>query len=257
MKPLPPPPPDCSCSDWSLSSLDVGCSPLDVGCSSRRLAAFTLIELLTVIAIIGILAGILIPVTGKVRDKARDAQCKTALRSWGVAIHLYLTDNRDRLPGPLDQDVVEQIVDGSKYVNKEAKPLMLWLAPYLALPNTEQFQLPPDYICSAFISKSPQPGGPPYFCPPAQRQGTLAMDVYPFGKKNSDPPRPMFLNELDSVLLRIREGIALQDMDYGRLSAAGKIQWGEKVPRKLTHNGHRNTLFWDWHIAARTYAEIP
>jgi prepilin-type N-terminal cleavage/methylation domain-containing protein/prepilin-type processing-associated H-X9-DG protein len=223
----------------------------------RRHRAFTLIELLTVIAIIGILAGILIPVTGKVRDKARDAQCKTALRSWGVAIHLYLNDNCDRLPGPLDQSVVEQIVDGSKYVNKTAKPLMLHLAPYLALPNTGEFQLPVPYICGAFVAKSPMAGGPPYFCPPAQNKtAPYAMDVFPYGK-GSDGTQPMLASQLDSVILRIREGIALQDMDYGRLDSAGKTLWGDKVPRKLTHGGHRNTLFWDWHIASRTYAEIP
>ncbi|AHF90223.1 hypothetical protein OPIT5_08435 [Opitutaceae bacterium TAV5] len=219
--------------------------------------AFTLVELLTVIAIIGILAGILIPVTAKVRDKARDAQCKTALRSWGVAIHLYVNDNRDRLPGPLDQDVVEQVVDGSKYVNKDGKPLMLYLAPYIGLPNTDEFQLPASYICSGFVAKSPTAGGPPYFCPPAASKETpQVLDVYPFGKGST--LKPMLYTELDSVLLRVREGIALQDMDYGRLgSATAKTTWGDKVPRKLTHGGHRNTLFWDWRVASRPYSEIP
>ncbi len=42
--------------------------------------AFTLIELLTVIAIIGILAAILIPVVGRVRDGARQAKCVSNIR---------------------------------------------------------------------------------------------------------------------------------------------------------------------------------
>ena len=64
--------------------------------SSRRRppAAFTLIELLTVIAIIGILAAIIIPVTGKVRASARNSQCVGRMRDWGRAIHLFANENK-------------------------------------------------------------------------------------------------------------------------------------------------------------------
>lgn len=62
----------------------------------RASAAFTLIELLTVIAIIGILAAIIIPVTGKVRATARNAQCVSRLRDWGGAIHLYANDSKGK-----------------------------------------------------------------------------------------------------------------------------------------------------------------
>jgi prepilin-type N-terminal cleavage/methylation domain-containing protein/prepilin-type processing-associated H-X9-DG protein len=57
--------------------------------------AFTLIELLTVIAIIGILAAILIPVVGTVRSKARAAQCSSNLRQMGMAAQLFAGENRD------------------------------------------------------------------------------------------------------------------------------------------------------------------
>lgn len=65
---------------------------------TRPLRAFTLIELLTVIAIIGILAAILIPVVGKVRDSARLAQTISNMRQVGAAIALYTLDNGDHLP---------------------------------------------------------------------------------------------------------------------------------------------------------------
>ncbi len=62
-------------------------------------AAFTLVELLTVIAIIGILSAIIIPVTGRVRDAARATQCATHLRSIYQASILYANDNKEgRLP---------------------------------------------------------------------------------------------------------------------------------------------------------------
>ncbi|AHF89237.1 N-terminal cleavage protein [Opitutaceae bacterium TAV5] len=61
--------------------------------------AFTLIELLTVIAIIGILAAILIPVTGTVREKAKKAQCVSNLHQIGIGLLAYANDNKaGRLP---------------------------------------------------------------------------------------------------------------------------------------------------------------
>ena len=64
--------------------------------SSAR--AFTLIELLTVIAIIGILAAIIIPTVGAVRRNAANASDTSNLRQLGAAIHLHITDNRGMLP---------------------------------------------------------------------------------------------------------------------------------------------------------------
>jgi prepilin-type processing-associated H-X9-DG protein/prepilin-type N-terminal cleavage/methylation domain-containing protein len=65
--------------------------------SPLRQSAFTLIELLTVIAIIGILAAIIIPTVGKVRESARKAQSLSNLRQIGQAVIMYAQDNKDRL----------------------------------------------------------------------------------------------------------------------------------------------------------------
>lgn len=65
-------------------------------------AAFTLIELLTVVAIIGILAAIIIPSIGAVRNKARITQATSNLRQTGNAILLYSNDHRNELPGRND-----------------------------------------------------------------------------------------------------------------------------------------------------------
>jgi prepilin-type N-terminal cleavage/methylation domain-containing protein/prepilin-type processing-associated H-X9-DG protein len=62
------------------------------------LRAFTLIELLTVIAIIGILAAIIIPVVGVVRKKARTIQCVSNMRQIGMALFLHADDHKDAFP---------------------------------------------------------------------------------------------------------------------------------------------------------------
>ena len=63
----------------------------------RGVRAFTLIELLTVIAIIGILAAILIPVVGKVRASARNSQCLSNVRQLALANLLYASENKGQL----------------------------------------------------------------------------------------------------------------------------------------------------------------
>ena len=65
-----------------------------------HIGAFTLIELLTVIAIIGILAAIVIPTVGTVREKAEKAVDSNKLREILKAAQIYAGDNQDRLPDP-------------------------------------------------------------------------------------------------------------------------------------------------------------
>lgn len=55
--------------------------------------AFTLIELLTVIAIIGVLAAVLIPTVSAVREKARAIACVSNVRQISLAGYLYSQDH--------------------------------------------------------------------------------------------------------------------------------------------------------------------
>ena len=74
----------------------------------RRGVAFTLIELLVVIAIIAILAAILMPALGGAKERARRTSCKSSIRQFQLAVHMYADDNEQRLPsgasnkGPAD-----------------------------------------------------------------------------------------------------------------------------------------------------------
>lgn len=112
-----------------------------------RRSAFTLIELLTVIAIIGILAAILIPTVGKVRATARQAQCVSNLRQIGMAGQLFAGENRGFLPrtltannlGSVDAGVIASISDilknyvysdkGSDHSDKSSQARNVFLCP--------------------------------------------------------------------------------------------------------------------------------
>jgi prepilin-type N-terminal cleavage/methylation domain-containing protein len=73
-------------------------NPITPGVPVPAKRAFTLIELLVVIAIIGILSSLLLPALGKGKSSAQAAACLGNLRQIGVALTLYVEDNRDRLP---------------------------------------------------------------------------------------------------------------------------------------------------------------
>src|SRR5947207_13489231 len=68
-----------------------------------RFGAFTLIELLVVIAIIAILAALLLPALVSTKERARRVACKSNLRQFVMAVHMYGHENRDRIPTALPE----------------------------------------------------------------------------------------------------------------------------------------------------------
>lgn len=59
------------------------------GSKTRQPGGFSLIELLTVIAIIGVLSGLLLPAVQSSREAGRRATCTSRMRQLGIAIHQY------------------------------------------------------------------------------------------------------------------------------------------------------------------------
>jgi prepilin-type N-terminal cleavage/methylation domain-containing protein/prepilin-type processing-associated H-X9-DG protein len=62
--------------------------------------AFTLIELLIVIAIISLLLAIVVPALKKAKEQAKFVICKNSLHQYGLAGDMFLNDNNEEFPNP-------------------------------------------------------------------------------------------------------------------------------------------------------------
>jgi prepilin-type processing-associated H-X9-DG protein len=70
----------------------------------RRCQAFTLVELLVIVAIIGLLIAMLLPSLQGARNAARSALCSTQLRDLVFALDYYAQDQDDWFPAAEPQD---------------------------------------------------------------------------------------------------------------------------------------------------------
>ena len=66
--------------------------------SGRRISAFSLVELLVVIGIIGLLMALLMPSLARAREQARRAACLNNLRQVFLTLQIYAGNNRDHVP---------------------------------------------------------------------------------------------------------------------------------------------------------------
>jgi len=90
---------------------------------------FTLVELLVVIAIVGILAAIIIPVTGRVRTSAKQSASLANLKGLAAASLLYANDNKGFLPYQSGN------TDTGGYSGATQKEWGVILTPYLPTPE--------------------------------------------------------------------------------------------------------------------------
>lgn len=135
--------------------------------------AFTLIELLAVIAIIAILAAFLFPMIGRAVERGKRTQCLSNMRQWGTALTLYLADKNGLFP--------LEGMGGNSVALLEDNAWFNALGPYIDSPPLRQ-------LCQQF--KAPRAGHKTIFmCPSLKMEDVRDGNDQPAvpGGANTDP----------------------------------------------------------------------
>ena len=116
-------------------------TPSIPGAGTARSRGFTLVELLVVIAVIAILAGMLLPALASAKDKARRTRCLSNARQLTLAWTLYAGDANDRLVYNLGLDRRQPVPPPHRDLN--------WVN------NVMTWELDMDNTNTAFLAQSP------------------------------------------------------------------------------------------------------
>lgn len=231
-------------------------------CSSADPRAFTLIELLTVIAIIGILASILIPVVGRVRASAHQIQCASNVRQIALAVLSYESENRV-LPGPTERDIQTPLLGNARRganLPKESWPtfnvdLSVILEDYLLGGGKYSEGDPGPFMCTTNLENARTNALIPAYLlmRNIQTNPNSFFGDMDFGATNPRA-RPKNLSQIIAAGNGVRSRQAtdltqiwmVSDIDGGNYSSG----IGSSTPLTFAppHNGGRNYAFFDAHV---------
>ena len=127
-----------------------------------RQTAFTLLELLAVIAIIGILAGLLLTALAGAKQKAVQVQCLNNLKQLGAGMRIYVDDNNGAFPGLgsrhngfRKEDWIYWRTNSTIYPPIEQSPVAIGIS-----ANGKLFRCPLDDVRERLAARYSDPYGP-------------------------------------------------------------------------------------------------
>ena len=133
-------------------------SCFSAGSGEPALAGFTLVEMLVVIAIIGILAALLLPALNNSKSTALQIQCLNQNKQMALANELYVDDNGGSLPWPnwnnLMQGWLYTPTNGQPPPPSDAAYAQGLLWPYLK--DKKVYWCPMDHTNTTFFAQRPE-----------------------------------------------------------------------------------------------------
>ncbi|MDR1281700.1 MAG: prepilin-type N-terminal cleavage/methylation domain-containing protein [Opitutaceae bacterium] len=213
----------------------------------RPRPAFTLVELLTVIAIIGILAAILIPTVASVRKKARGVQAASNLRQLATAQLMFATDNKDYLPATWNYEVPS---DSSEPRCTWMTRIGPWLYPILNGKEDGQLRSFRFKTDTVFDIPGADKGTLSSEKKTIAMNGKLASTTWPYAKSSlSDMPRPSATVLLGEIVERNTDTMGPHD--------TGGKHLGDTDTPNFRRDGTKALMaFCDAHVKALTVEEL-
>lgn len=194
---------------------------------------FTLVELLIVVAVIGMLATMSVPILGRAVAAAESTSCRANLRLWGIGLHAYANDSRGAVPRR------GQGIQPLYYITRSADwfnclPPYVHTQPYSTLVAAGQTPAPDDR--SMFVCPSAREGSStPYWLP-------YAMNIY-LSPWNRQTPHSIY--EIADPL-----SLAFMADAPGSYSSTVPSHQAYSVPAR--HMGAANVVFIDGHTRTFT-----
>ena len=222
--------------------------------SSEMRHHFTLLELLIVIAIIAILAGMLLPALAKVKSLSRASDCINKIKQLGSGVWAYSEDNRAYVP---HGDAVARVLFNARksggigdYINLPAG--------YSYYDNTEKSAIAcPLSVCSDGRydgTSSPTLNISNHNYPNA----SYALNAY-FTAWNKYNPTRYPLHNVNQVVCTSRRMLLIEsgiDQCFN-FSLVGQSILGERRMVAFRHNKKTSVCFLDLHVETVPYREIP
>ncbi len=222
--------------------------------------AFTLTELLVVLAVVCMLLVVWIPARADMGRKAGIVECKNNLRQVGAAIDMFAQDHTNYLPGPIWIGVYYNY----QSANSGNGSMAYYLATYLGMPapgltnqEVEALKCPAAIQALPPVAQVPPLSVPVCFLATTQitnNPGRAPADVvsYPFGRPSAPSSSPVQISRIK----RPSEEPMMSDVDQTGLIALGytAATYFSYVPAQPVHNNRpggpgpvilRNSLFFD------------